>query len=65
MSDLFAKAKKSDVQRAAKLHELRRELAARQQVYPRLIQRNKLKPAEADRRNLILEAIIADYEGLA
>lgn len=47
---------------ADKLKELRRELAQRKRVYPRLIEKGSLTREAADRQCAILLAIIEDYE---
>lgn len=45
----------------AKLSELRRELAMRKNVYPRMVSRSKMSQKAADEQNAILEAIVDDY----
>lgn len=45
-----------------KLSEIRRELAQRRRVYPRLVADGRLRPAQADRQIRVLEAILRDYE---
>lgn len=56
MSDLFPF---SDID---KLAEVKRELAQRRRVYPRLIEAGKMSPATADRQIAILESVQVDYE---
>lgn len=46
---------------ADKLKEIRRELAQRKRVYPRLIEKGSLTQAAADRQTAILAAVEADY----
>lgn len=45
-----------------KLNEIRRELAQRRRVYPRLVADGRLPQAQADRQTRVLEAIARDYE---
>ena len=47
---------------AEKLAEVRRELAMRRRVYPRLVDGGKLTQAESDRQIAIMEAVAVDYE---
>lgn len=46
---------------AAKLSELRRELAMRKNVYPRLLSAGKLTKKAADEQIAALESILEDY----
>lgn len=48
-----------------KLAEVRREIRYRERVYPRLIQAERLSPAQADRQLDIMRAIESDLERLA
>jgi hypothetical protein len=50
---------------ADKLKELKRELAQRRRVYPRLIEKGSLTREAAARQTEIMEAIVADYEARA
>lgn len=43
-----------------KLHEIEREIAMRQRVYPRWIANGKLKPEQAAKQIAILQAIAHD-----
>jgi hypothetical protein len=47
---------------ADKLKELKRELAQRRRVYPRLIEKGSLTPQAAARQTEIMQAIAEDYE---
>ena len=49
----------------AKLKALRREIAKRRTVYPRLIEKGRMNPDFANREIRIMEAIAEDYEALA
>ena len=42
-----------------------REVAQRRRVYPRLVESQRMKQAEADRQIAIMEAIAADYRAQA
>jgi len=46
---------------AEKLKCIQREVALRRSVYPRLVQRGRMKQAEADRELALMESIAADY----
>lgn len=59
---LFGAPSTADVRHDDKVAELRRELAMREEVYPRLIDAGKLDQDEAARRTLILQAILEDYD---
>lgn len=62
MSDLFGGPSTSDIRREDKLIEMQRELAMRNQVFPKLVTRRRLSQDESNRRILIVQAIIEDYE---
>jgi hypothetical protein len=47
---------------ADKLKEIKRELAQRRRVYPRLIEKGSLTREAAARQTEIMDAIAADYE---
>jgi hypothetical protein len=57
MSDLFL------VDLQVMIDEVRREISARQQVYPRLVADHKMNAQTATRRIEILEALLAKLEG--
>ncbi len=58
--DMFPAAKTSDVTLEDKITELERELRIRWHVYPRQIEAGNVNKQTADRRILILEAVIED-----
>lgn len=62
MSDLFGGPGTSDIRREDKLIEMQRELVMRFHVYPKLVANRKLSQHEADRRILVVQAIIEDYQ---
>ena len=62
-SDLFPPATIDDVTRERKIAELNRELDMRAKVYPNLVRQGKVKQETADRRILVLQSILADYQG--
>lgn len=45
-----------------KLAELKRELAMRRNVYPKLVESRKITQATADKQMAALEAIVAEYD---
>lgn len=47
---------------ADKLKEIKRELAQRRRVYPRLIEKGSITPEAAARQTEIMQAIADDYE---
>ena len=53
--------KPGDIETMAKVLELERELKTRKHFYPKWIQQHKISQDAADRRILIIEAILADY----
>ena len=57
MSDLFA------VDLPAMIDEVRREIAARKHLYPRLVAEHKMSARTATRRLEIIEALLAKLEG--
>jgi hypothetical protein len=57
MTDLFP------ITRADKLAEVRREIAMREAVYPRRVQRGAMMPEQAQRQIAVMRAIAQDYEG--
>lgn len=50
------------VSHAEKLAELKREVAMRRNVYPKLVASEKISQATADRQLAALEAILGDYQ---
>ena len=60
-ADLFPRLRVSDVKEQHKIDELKRELEMRKRVYPRLVERGKLKPDIAEMRITILRAVLRDY----
>ena len=48
-----------------KLAAVRREIALRTKVYPRLIREGVMSPEKANRELALMQAIAADYERLA
>jgi hypothetical protein len=47
---------------ASKVSVLKREIAVRKNVYPKLVARNEMEQQEADYQIEVMEAILADYE---
>ena len=62
MTDLFPAATTADVRMAAKIAEIEREIKIRQGVYPRWVLAGKLTQELADRRILVLQAILEDLQ---
>lgn len=56
--DMFPRATYKDIRKADMLTELERELKVRERVYPRWVAAGKLDPVTADRRILIIKALI-------
>ena len=59
--DLFPAGTYKDIRPKDKLDELVRELTVRRRVYPRWIEMKKLNVVTADRRILVMQAILEDY----
>lgn len=47
---------------AEKLACVKRELALRQNVYPRWVEQNRMNAGKAAREIAVMQAIVADYE---
>ncbi len=60
-SDLFPAGTYKDIRARDKHDELVRELKVRRRMYPRWIELKKLNVVTADRRILIMQAILEDY----
>lgn len=60
MADLFAGEAMS---RGDKIGALRREIAMREQVYPRAVAAGKMTEDEAGRQIRVMKEILADYVG--
>lgn len=60
-SELLEGPSTADIGTFDKILELERELGIRQSVYPRWIESGKLGRSQADKRILIIEAILEDY----
>lgn len=60
--DMFPPANKADVTTEEKIKELERELRTRWHVYPRMVKAGNLNQQTADKRILIIESIIEDYQ---
>ena len=50
---------------AEKLAEIKRELVLRRRVYGRMVETGAMKPADAEYRIEVMEAIARDYQGPA
>ena len=61
-AELLGPAKVSDIGTFDKVLELEREIKVRRQVYPRAVQNHKLSRDQANKRILIMEAILEDYK---
>lgn len=58
--EMFPAATTSDVTLEDKIAELERELRTRWHVYPRMVEQGKMNQQDADRKTLILQAVIED-----
>lgn len=65
MADLFPAGTIADIRREDKIAELERELKWLRRVYARMVAKGTLSREQARRRQLIIEAIIADYRAQA
>ncbi len=59
-NDMFPPATTSDVTLEAKIKELELELRYRWHVYPRMVEDGRMNQQDADRRILVIEAILED-----
>lgn len=51
----------AEITRAQKITVLKREVAMRQRVYPRMVRDGKMSEADAERETAVMSAILADY----
>lgn len=58
--EMFEPPKTADVSALEKIEEVRRELGYREKVYGRLVAERKMTRATADRRILVMQAVLAD-----
>lgn len=58
--EMFPPATIADVSIDDKVKEIERELAKRWHVYPRMVADHKMNKQEADRKILVLEAVLDD-----
>ena len=63
-SELLEGPTTADIATFDKVLEIEREIMIRRKVYPRWIKTAKLGRAQADKRLLIMEAILVDYKML-
>jgi len=60
--DMFPAPKTSEVSIEDKISEIERELRMRWHVYPRMVEQGKMNQQDADRKTLVLSAILEDLQ---
>jgi len=60
--DLLPPATYKDIRRSDMIEELRREIGMRKHVYPRQVAAGKMDPITADRRILIMQAVLKEID---